>query len=64
MPSTPTSPDSNSRPPPSQAPDKSWLPRWLVKFLFDGAWGLLLAGAVSVLLFVAVALSVAYPNLP
>jgi len=63
MPSTPTPPDSNSGPSTSSSPGKSWLPRWLVKFLLWST-GLLLAGVVSILLFVAVALSVAYPNLP
>ena len=63
MPSTPTPPDSNSSPAKSSSSGKSWLPRWLVKLLLWST-GLLLAGVVSVLLFVAVALSVAYPNLP
>jgi len=63
MPSTPSSPDSDSSPAKSSSPGKPWLPRWLTKFLLWST-GLLLAGVVSVLLFVAVALSVAYPNLP
>lgn len=62
MPSTPTSPDSTPGPA-KPSPTKSWLPRWLVKFLLWSV-GLLLAGVAGVLLFVAVALSVAYPNLP
>jgi penicillin-binding protein 1A len=62
MPSTPTSPDSNPGPA-KRSPGKSVLPRWLVKFLLWSA-GLLLAGVAGILLFVAVALSVAYPNLP
>ena len=62
MPSTPTSSDSNSAPV-KQGRTKSLAPRWLVMlFLWSG--GLLLAGVAAVLLFVAVALSVAYPNLP
>ncbi len=57
MPSTPNSPDS-TRP----ATQLSWQ-RWLLKF---AAWsaGIALAGVVGILLFVAIALSVAYPNLP
>ncbi|WP_411883801.1 penicillin-binding protein 1A [Polaromonas sp. YR568] len=62
MPSTPTSPDSPPGPA-KRSPTSSWLPRWLVKFLLWSV-GLLLAGVACVLLFVAVALSVAYPNLP
>jgi penicillin-binding protein 1A len=62
MPSKPTSSDSN----PSSAKQgaaRSALPGWLIKlFLWSG--GLLLAGVAAILLFVAVALSVAYPNLP
>lgn len=62
MPSKPTSPDSNPGPA-KQGPTQSVLPGWLIKlFLWSG--GLLLAGAAAILLFVAVALSVAYPNLP
>jgi penicillin-binding protein 1A len=62
MPSTPTSSDSNSASV-KQGRTKSRVPRWLVMlFLWSG--GLLLAGVAAVLLFVAVALSVAYPNLP
>ncbi|MBW8721073.1 MAG: transglycosylase domain-containing protein, partial [Polaromonas sp.] len=62
MPSKPTSPDSNPDPA-KQGPLKSFVPGWLVKlFLWSG--GLLLAGVAAILLFVAVALSVAYPNLP
>ncbi|MCZ8255957.1 MAG: penicillin-binding protein 1A [Polaromonas sp.] len=62
MPSKPTSPDSNPDPV-KQGHARSFFPGWLVKlFLWTG--GLLLAGAAAILLFVAVALSVAYPNLP
>jgi penicillin-binding protein 1A len=61
MPSNPSktsSSNSNS----SAATQTSWQ-RWLIKF---SLWsiGLALAGIVGILLFVAVALSVAYPNLP
>lgn len=57
MPSTPNSPDS-TRP----ATQLSWQ-RWLIKLT---AWsaGIALAGVVGILLFVAIALAVAYPNLP
>src|SRR5665647_565784 len=57
MPSTPNSPDS-TRP----ATQLSWQ-RWLLKLT---AWsaGIALAGMVGILLFVAIALAVAYPNLP
>ncbi len=58
MPSTPSS--SDAKPSPVKRP--SWL-RWLIKLSLWGA-GAALAGAVALLLFVAVALSVAYPNLP
>ncbi len=58
----PTSPDSIPGPA-KQGPARSFLPGWLIKlFLWSG--GLLLAGVAAILLFVAVALSVAYPNLP
>ncbi|MES2051338.1 MAG: penicillin-binding protein 1A [Pseudomonadota bacterium] len=57
-PSTSASPDPksslSSRPP--------WL-RWLIKLSLWGA-GLAAAGALSILMVVAVALAVAYPNLP
>jgi penicillin-binding protein 1A len=61
MPSNPSktsSSNSNS----SAVTQTSWQ-RWLIKF---SLWsiGLALAGIVGILLFVAVALSVAYPNLP
>jgi penicillin-binding protein 1A len=58
MPSSPTAPKPASGAPTSPA----WI-RWLLKFSLWGA-GLLVAGVASVLLFVAVALAVAYPNLP
>ena len=58
MPSTSSSPDSN----PSPAGSPTWL-RWLVK-LSLWALGLALAGVFCVLMVVAVALAVAYPNLP
>ena len=61
MPSMPPSPDSKSA---SSGALKrpSWL-RWLTKFfLWSGA--LALAGIASLVLFLAVGLAVAYPNLP
>ena len=58
MPTKPPSPNSN----PHAAMQTSWQ-RWLIKLVLWGA-GLALAGVVGILLFVAVALSVAYPNLP
>jgi penicillin-binding protein 1A len=56
-----------SSPPPSKPASvaktsPAWI-RWLLKLSLWGT-GLLLAGVASVLLFVAVALAVAYPNLP
>ncbi len=54
--------DSSPRPAKESSSLPSWQ-RWLVKAALWGV-GLALAGAVSVLLVVAVALSVAYPNLP
>ena len=58
MPSTP--PSSDSKPGPVKRP--TWL-RWLMKLCL---WGgvLVLSGVVALVLFLAVALSVAYPNLP
>jgi penicillin-binding protein 1A len=61
MPSNPSktsSSNSNS----SAVTQTSWQ-RWLIKFSLWST-GLALAGVVGILLFVAVALSVAYPNLP
>ncbi|MHB1248951.1 MAG: penicillin-binding protein 1A [Polaromonas sp.] len=57
MPANSSSPDSSK-----SAAQHSW-PYWLAKF---SAWGvgLALAGVVGIVLFVAIALSVAYPNLP
>lgn len=49
-------------PPPPTSPSAGWL-RWLLKAL-GGTFGVLLGGALAVLLMVAIALSVAYPNLP
>ena len=57
------SPSSNPR---DSQPGSTVNPRWtktLAKILLGGA-GLVLAGIVGVLIFVAVALAVAYPNLP
>jgi penicillin-binding protein 1A len=58
MPSKPSTPD------PKASPVKtfSWQ-RWLAKLTF-GLLGVALAGVVGVILFIAVALAVAYPNLP
>ncbi|MFC5521286.1 penicillin-binding protein 1A [Polaromonas jejuensis] len=58
MSSTPS--PSNSKSSPAKRP--TWQ-RWLIKLSLWGG-GLALAGLVGILLFVAVALSVAYPNLP
>ncbi len=58
MPSVPASTDS--KPKPAKLP--TWL-RWLMK-LSLWAVGLVFAGLVALVLFLAVALSVAYPNLP
>ncbi len=57
-PSTSASPDTNS----SHAARPRWL--GLIIKLFMWAAGLALAGALSLLMVVAVALAVAYPNLP
>ncbi|MEO6017726.1 MAG: penicillin-binding protein 1A, partial [Polaromonas sp.] len=54
--------DSNSTPGKKPSPKSSWK-RWMLKLAIWCA-GLALAGIAGVLLFVAVALSVAYPNLP
>jgi penicillin-binding protein 1A len=56
MPSTPNAP----------APAPATSPRWLLILLKFFAWtvGILAAGALSVLMVIAVALAVAYPNLP
>ncbi|MGH8848875.1 MAG: transglycosylase domain-containing protein, partial [Polaromonas sp.] len=65
MPPNPPKPSSaNSNPNPMKQPSSTpaWQ-RWLIK-LSLWAVGLVLAGVVGLLLFVAVALSVAYPNLP
>ncbi|ABE42736.1 penicillin-binding protein 1A [Polaromonas sp. JS666] len=58
MSSKPSSSNSNSH----AVMQPSWQ-RWLIKLVLWGA-GLAVAGVVGILLFVAVALSVAYPNLP
>ncbi|MES2361975.1 MAG: penicillin-binding protein 1A [Pseudomonadota bacterium] len=61
MPPNPTSSASpDSKPSPPGRP--LWL-RWLIKLSLWGG-GLALAGALSILMVVAVALAVAYPNLP
>lgn len=61
MPSTPPSPDSKSAS--ARAPKRSsWL-HWLTRFFLWGG-ALALAGIASLVLFLAVALAVAYPNLP
>ena len=60
MPSSSASSDSISKPSPAKRP--SWL-RLLIKFSLGGI-GLALAGIVGLVIFVAVALAVAYPNLP
>ncbi len=54
-----------SNPPDSRSPSAGG-PRWLPMLLKAAAWlvGLALAGLLSILLVVAVALAVAYPNLP
>ncbi|WP_332775012.1 penicillin-binding protein 1A [Polaromonas sp.] len=61
MPSTPSSPESSPRS--STRPSRPLWQYWLLKLV---AWGLglTLAGLAGILLVVAVALSVAYPNLP
>ncbi len=61
-PPKPSSADSNTNPRKRPSSTPAWQ-RWLIK-LFLWAVGLVLAGVVGLLLFVAVALSVAYPNLP
>ena len=60
MPQTPDS-RSKSKSRPAKRPS-SWL-RSLVKF-FLGSFGLILAGIAALAIFLAVALAVAYPNLP
>jgi penicillin-binding protein 1A len=60
MPSSPQPSDSRTRS--SAAKRPSWL-RSLAKFFLGGV-GLALAGIVGLMIFVAVALAVAYPNLP
>jgi penicillin-binding protein 1A len=63
MPSSPqTSQTPGSRSKPSTAKRPSWL-RSLAKF-FLGGIGLALAGIAGLVIFLAVALAVAYPNLP
>ncbi|SFC01102.1 penicillin-binding protein 1A [Polaromonas sp. OV174] len=61
---TPPSPSSGTDPKQGKRPSSkpSWQ-RLLIK-LFTWSMGLALAGLVALLLFIAVALSVAYPNLP
>ena len=61
MPSSSRTPDSRSKPNTVKRPS-SWL-RSLAKFFF-GSIGLVLAGLAGVAIFLAVALAVAYPNLP
>ncbi|MBH2020052.1 MAG: penicillin-binding protein 1A [Burkholderiales bacterium] len=61
MPSSAQTPDSRSKSSPAKRPS-SWS-RSLVKF-FLGSIGLVLAGLVGLAIFLAVALAVAYPNLP
>lgn len=61
MPSTPSS--SDPKPSAKKQPSRPTWQRWLIKLSLWGV-GLALAGLVGILLFVAVALSVAYPNLP
>ncbi|MGH6639242.1 MAG: penicillin-binding protein 1A [Polaromonas sp.] len=61
-PPKPSSADSNTNPRKRPSSTPAWQ-RWLIK-LSLWAVGLVLAGVVGLLLFVAVALSVAYPNLP
>lgn len=55
------------KPPTAEAPEKfssgAWLGRWLLRVAL-WSLGLAAAGTLSVLVLVAVALSVAYPNLP
>ncbi|MEO5660498.1 MAG: transglycosylase domain-containing protein, partial [Polaromonas sp.] len=60
MPSSPQTPASRSKIIPAKRP--SWL-RTLVKFFLGGV-GLALAGVIALVFFLAVALAVAYPNLP
>jgi penicillin-binding protein 1A len=60
MPSSPQTPNSRSRANPAKR--SSWLVS-LVKFSLSGV-GLVLAGIVGLVIFLAVALAVAYPNLP
>lgn len=62
MPDHPTPDDPTS---PARSPKKPW-PAWLSWLLRGVLWtgGLALAGAVSLALVIAIALSVAYPNLP
>ncbi len=61
MPSSSRTPDSRSKPNTVKRPS-SWL-RSLAKFFF-GSIGLVLAGLAGLAIFLAVALAVAYPNLP
>ncbi|CAN5552640.1 penicillin-binding protein 1A [soil metagenome] len=61
MPSSAQTPDSRPKSSPAKRPS-SWL-RSLVKFFFGGI-GLVLAGIAGLAIFLAVALAVAYPNLP
>ena len=61
MPSSSRTPDSRSKPSAVKRPS-SWL-RSLAKFFF-GSIGLVLAGLAGLAIFLAVALAVAYPNLP
>ncbi|WP_082754839.1 penicillin-binding protein 1A [Variovorax sp. PAMC 28711] len=55
-----TSPPGPRKPPPSTRP--TWL-KWLMRIVFWSA-GIVAAGVVSLMCVVAVALAVAYPNLP
>ena len=61
---SPATPESSPKPTEgSQRPPRPIWQRLLVKVFFWGA-GLVLAGALSVVMIIAVALAVAYPNLP
>lgn len=59
----PTSPESNSKQPPSQKKKPAARKHWLVR-AFIWLLGLAVAGALAIAMVLAVALSMAYPNLP
>ncbi|MBC7649904.1 MAG: penicillin-binding protein 1A [Vitreoscilla sp.] len=61
-PTTPPDPHTAPRAGPPRQPRPVWL-AWLLKLMAWGA-GLVVAGFISLLMVIAVALAVAYPNLP